>query len=702
MLDKLGNFIVKNKWYVVGVWIVLSGLIIGLGPKLADVTSNNQSSFLPNSYESVQAQNLAKKLFPRSNDATDIIVYKDTGGQPLNPSQLRDIQKITADINSSHLPHISGAVTTPLQLSPNKKVQLSQVSYSGNADDKSVINAAKTVRNKLAAETKGSALKAELTGQVATSYDTQGSFDKALKIVSIATIVLILILPAIVFRSPFIGLLPVLTVGLVYSVGSSLLAVAAKAFDFQISQQLSILFTVVLYGVGTDYILFLLFRYRERLRSGDHTPGAVAYALSRAAEAIASAALVVISSFFAMFFSKFGIFSTFAPGLVIMVSVMLLAALTLVPAVVAILGEKIFWPSKAWQSESMKPTISKRLGSLVARRPLWVSLAVIVVLAALALGSLGYKADFGSFSTPPSGSESAAAFKDLQSAFPAGALNPTLVFISSSEKLSQQKLGSLFTSLRHTPGVAAVLPPNVSSNGKDASISVILKDNPYSAAALNTVAGPLRTTAHSSGIKGQVLVGGLSSAFADVQAVTARDLKVIFPIAAAFIFVILALLLRSIVAPLYLLIAASLGFAATLGASVYIFTGIGSEAGLIFFLPIMLYVFVVAVGTDYNILTITRLREESRAGNDPRRAAELTVQHSSATVASAGLILAGTFISLLLARINFLTQMGSAIALGVALSAFVIAPLLIPSISALLGNAVWWPSRHKPAKSEDK
>jgi RND superfamily putative drug exporter len=246
-------------------------------------------------------------------------------------------------------------------------------------------------------------------------------------------------------------------------------------------------------------------------------------------------------------------------------------------------------------------------------------------------------------------------------------------------------------------GVAQSQPILLTADKHTGVINVTLSNNPYSSQALHNVAGPIRDAAHSVPLPdAHVYVGGVSSVLADVQAATNRDMRVVFPIAALFIFIILSLLLRSVVAPIFLLLSVSLGFTATLGLTTVLFTKIGSAAGLIFFLPIMLYIFVVAIGTDYNILTVTRLREEVREGNAPRRAADLTIEHSSATVASAGLILAGTFGSLLLARISLLTQMGSAIAVGVVLAAFVIAPIIIPSVSALLGYVIWWPGHSRP------
>jgi len=173
------------------------------------------------------------------------------------------------------------------------------------------------------------------------------------------------------------------------------------------------------------------------------------------------------------------------------------------------------------------------------------------------------------------------------------------------------------------------------------------------------------------------------------------------PAAAVIIFVILTVLVRSVLAPLYLLITTALGFTATLGGTVYLFQHILGQAGLIFFIPIMVYIFVVAIGTDYNILTMTRLREEVRGGLKPREASDLTIEHSSSTVASAGLILAGTFGSLALAGISLLSQLGFAVAFGIVLAAFCIAPLLVPSVAALLGYKVWWPG-HRPSADKNR
>jgi putative drug exporter of the RND superfamily len=223
---------------------------------------------------------------------------------------------------------------------------------------------------------------------------------------------------------------------------------------------------------------------------------------------------------------------------------------------------------------------------------------------------------------------------------------------------------------------------------------VTLKVDPESTTAVNTVKNGLRPQAHAAAPPGTyALVGGTTAVFADIQAAMNHDYSVVFPVAALIILVILMLLLRSLVAPWYLMVSVGLGFGATLGATVLVFQTLAGQAGLVFLLPVYMYLFVVALGTDYNILMIARLREQARSGIPPRQAAADAVRHAGPAIASAGLILAGTFASLTLAGNSILQQVGFAVAAGIALAAFVMAMFFSPSLTALVGNRAWWPSR---------
>lgn len=694
MMQALGNFIVKRRWWVLATWVVIAVCITAFAPKISDVTNSDQTSFLPSKYEAVQAQKIAEKSFPQSKDDVEILVVQRQDGGKLTAADQAEIQELATKLQAAGVDRVVAVQTSPQAVSKDGTAQTVQVVVSGEATgDQKDVTVTEAIRSKVKSIVEGSELKTGLTGNIAMNADSSSKFNNVEKIVTMATFLLVIILPGIIFRSPVAAFVPALAVTLVYMLAQSLIAIVAKTFNFNIDQSLSILFTVVLFGIGTDYILFLLFRYREKLRSGERGLDAVAFALSRAGEAILSAALVVAAAFAALGFSDFGIFKNLAPGLVICVLTMLAAVLTLIPAVVAIVGPKIFWPSKNWQKA--KPAkFSKRLGGLVAKHPGRVMSAALVLLLILAAGYPHFKTNYDFTSQQPQDTESAQAYAVVTEKFSAGAISPTQVYVVSDTPITQAQLATMTTELAKSPRVTIGGAPQLSKDGKTAEITVLLSGNPNANETLDYMKDSFRPAAHQAAPAGStVYVGGQTAAFADVRAAVNRDLAVILPAAAIIIFVILALLLRSLLAPLYLLLATALGYTATLGGTAYLFQDILGNPGLIFFIPIMVYIFVVAVGTDYNILTMTRLREEIGSGLKPRKAADMTIEHSSSTVASAGLILAGTFGSLALAGLNLFSQLGFAVAFGIVLAAFVIAPLLVPSIAALLGYKVWWPGQ---------
>jgi len=328
-----------------------------------------------------------------------------------------------------------------------------------------------------------------------------------------------------------------------------------------------------------------------------------------------------------------------------------------------------------------------------------MALASGVLLVALACGALFMHASYDVSGELPSNTQSAQATKQLESAFPAGALSPTQVYVTGSQPLSSAQLASLSARLKGVTGVAAVMPALLTKDGRAAVINVSLKAAPVSLPAMNA-AERLKDVAHAAAGTGQhALVGGESMGLADVRSASSHDYRVIFPVAALLILLILAVLLRSVLAPLYLLGGVALGFAATLGAAVIVFQGILGDPGIMFMLPMIVYLFVVAVGTDYNILLTTRLREEVVEGASAHDAAAMAVAHAGPTVAAAGVILAGTFASLMVTGVKLLSEMGFAVAAGILLVALVMAVTLVPSIATLLGSHIWWPG-HQVNRSQ--
>jgi len=685
---------------VIIAWVVVAAAVIGLAPKLTATT--DEAQFLPTHYESIKAMQVQQSAFPQGATPAAIIVFERADGSPLTDTDSTKVLAVGQTLSGDNIPNVQAIVPNP-QPSQNKLVQFLpvQMPQVTSASDKRQTDAVKALRDALPGALKGTGLTAGITGTAASQLDNEASSNKADAIIAIATIGLILVLLLIIFRSPIIALLPIITIGLVSQVATGLIGWANSLFDLKTDSSVSAMLIVVLFGVGTDYILFLMFRYRERLRAGDDSKTAMINAVSRVGEAIASAAGAVIIAFLALTLSTLGLFKSLGPALAIAVFTTLLAGLTLIPAIVSLLGTKVFWPSKAWKTEP-KGARFAAIGRSVGRHPARYAAAsggVLIILAAFAL-QFHPTFDLGGSSTSAK-SESVVWQNELLKGEPAGVTEPSDVYLRSDTgvPLTAEQLAVFAARLHTVPGVGAVADPKLNADKTVADITVELSSNPQGSAAIKTVKGPLRATAHAAAPAGTTAyVGGITSIFADIQAAVNHDYAVVFPVAAILIMIVLALLLRSLVAPWYLMISVGLGFLATLGATVLIFQKAQSESGLIFILPVIMYLFVVALGTDYNILMVARLREEAREGLSPRDAAAMSIRHAGPTVAAAGVILAGTFASLMLAGNSLLTQMGFAISFGIVVVAFVMALFLTPALTALIGRAAWWPGHGDSAK----
>jgi putative drug exporter of the RND superfamily len=689
MFAALGRFVVRRPWWVILAWLVAAVAVISLAPKLT--TSSDEASFLPSHYESIRASKVQQQDFPQQQNVGAIIVFHRADGKQLTAQDANDVKKIASDLTARKIPQVTAI--QPSGLSPNKRVETAVVAMPKlkNPEDTSEQDAVQTLRDDMKKVDLGD-LQSGITGSQAQALDQRESSQRASTLVGIGTVGIILILLLVIFRSPIIALLPIIVIGLVSPMATGLIGTANKVFDMKADSSVQQLLTVVLFGIGTDYILFLLFRYREALRAGEDAKGAMVHAVERVGEAITSAAGAVIVAFSALVLSSLAMFTSMGPALAIAVFVTLLAGLTLVPAIVSLLGTKVFWPSKRWQHEPQGAGFA-RYGRLLGRRPALLALGSTVVLAAAAAGALGYHANFDlASSSLPKDKESVVAMNELEKGFPAGTTDPTQVYLTSGHRLTATEQATFQTELSQVKGVGSVAPATVSPNGQAALYTVILSDPPASDAGLATIKDRLRPQAHRDAPAGtEALVGGTSAVYVDINKAVDRDYTVVFPVAGICIMVILGLLLRSLVAPWFLMLSVALGFGATLGATSLIFQHMEHQPGLMFMLPVIMYLFVVALGTDYNILMVSRLREEAREGLNPREAAATAVRHSGPTVAAAGVILAGTFATLMLAGNSTLTQMGFALSCGIAIAAFVMALVFTPSLTALMGHAAWWP-----------
>ena len=690
MFAALGKLVVRARWWVIAAWIVAAVVIAVAAPALQ--STQDQSEFLPGHYESVKALAVQQEAFPERGEIGAIVVFDREDGGQLTEADQAAVSSVAEELNTKSYDNLGTAAATPVSENGLVQAIFVQVKPGKNAFDPAAIEDARALRADVEPLTEGTDLRSGVTGPAAQSLDSQESSEKALAVVSIVTLLLIVVLLALIFRSVIACALPILTVALVGTTANGLIAMANEAFDLKADSSISVILFIVLFGIGTDYILFFLFRYREALRLGFDGRGAVSHSVERAGEAIASAGGAVIIAFMAMVLSSLSIFRSIGPALAIAVAMAVLAALTLVPAVVATVGPRaIAWPSKRWMVEPDSSRF-RAIGRSVAAHPVRYAVVSAGSLAVLSLFALGFNPTFNFSDSSTEQTESGQALITFEKGQPSGAADPTSVLLRSTDgrPLDDAALDTYATELGAADGVASAA---LADRTDDVAVfTVVLSDDPASDQALANVKGPVRDTAHSAAPDGtESFVGGTTSIFVDLNNAMARDYSVVFPVAAVLIMLILALLLRSLVAPVYLMLSVGLGFTASLGATVLVFQGLLGEQGLIFILPIYIYLFVVALGTDYNILMVARLREEAREGLEPRPGAAKAIEHAGPTVAAAGLILAGTFASLMFAEGTFFKSMGFSFSVGIALAAFVMALFLTPALTALIGHAAWWP-----------
>jgi RND superfamily putative drug exporter len=596
-------------------------------------------------------------------------------------------------------------------------------------------------------------LRVRLAGQVATNIANQGSSASAMTTIGMLSVLLIIVLLLVVLRSPLAALITLVPSVLALLISMRFIA-ALGAHGLQISSVTQVLLIILVLGAGTDYGLFLVFRFREELRAGHEPRAAVSRAVTRVGVSITASAGTVVLALLTLLFASFGLYRDLAVPLALGIAVMLLAGLTLLPALLAIAGRAVFPADHAGAGDN-PAGLWGRVAARLIRRPGRTLGAGVVVFLGLAAAVLGYRAaGLGGATTAPPGSAAAAGNALVARHFPQSSTDPaSLVFryakpiwadpqpvatgyavLRSSGQFTAlsgplnpngtQLTPASYARLHVLLGNPGSLPPaepaglRVSRGSYDAfraSAGLVSADGRTIEFQAGLTAGPEQSTAAADatpGIRAAVsraaarsgaMTSGLSSQAAgyyDVSSTSGRDMLRIVPIAALVIAVLLGLVLRSLVAPLYLIVSVALSYLAALGLTTLIVIDVAGQDGLIFLLPFLMFIFLLALGEDYNILMMTRIREE--ASRLPlRQAVVQAVERTGHTITSAGLILAGTFAVFAVAGGNMmggeLKAMGLGLALGILVDTFGVRTLLVPSIVVLLGRWNWWPSAVRPA-----
>jgi putative drug exporter of the RND superfamily len=449
--------------------------------------------------------------------------------------------------------------------------------------------------------------------------------------------------------------------------------------------------------VGTDYCLLLVSRYREELHRVQDKHEAMARALRRAGPALLASGCTVIAAMLVLLLADTGSTKALGPVSAIGVAAVLLAGLTLLPALLTAAGRGGFWPRRgaiAYRPEvdlEERAGIWRRFGDRVLRRPGLALAATTALFALFSLGLLAYKEDYSIGGFFKKSVESVDGFEVLGDSFPQGALAPTSILVQrEGGAATDADLAAARESVEGIDGVASVGEPQRSEDGAIGRIDVTFNDDPYSEAALARV-DTLRDRLSELPSGATALVGAGSAVQEDFNVAAANDLRVIVPVALLVITIILGILLQAVVAPLVLIATVMASFFGTLGLSIFFFIEVQGSAGVDASLPTFAFIFLVALGVDYTIFLMSRVREEART-HGTREGVLRALAATGPVITSAGLILAGTFAVLMSLPVTFAFNIGFMVAVGILLDTFIVRTIMVPAAVELLGDRVWWPS----------
>ncbi len=746
-----GRFVVRHKIAVIASWTLIAITCVFFMPSIGNAINSNDASLLPSSAPSVKALKLAK-TFGAENFSTVLVVVHQ-GGEPITARQEVYLTKVRSAI--AHLSQVQNVVDAGASSDGQAHLFIveSSASLFSSQNTASLVEKLNSVCQRLS---KGTSLQIDVAGEIADTVAAQiANQSKANEVEDISTI-LILLLLLVVFRSLLAPVLIFLPAAIAVIISQRLVAELPGA-GIQISDLTQILLIALVLGAGTDYGLFLGLRVREELRKSIEFHDAIVIAIRRVGESIAFSALTVMFALLCLLLAKFGMYQSLGIPLALSVGVMLLAGLTLTPALLALIGPRMFWPSRVGGKQGVEYRVSQRniwykTAKRVVQRP-----AITLLVGVAGFGSLAYLASY----SKPAGTEGALSAPSNSTAYigdqaftkhwPGVSESPTAIVVKLrnsiwnnaadldeiASKLAQSKLfvstlgplnpiGLPLTTTQLLSDHAILGPANqlaniepkndyvaplqyemyqatsqfISPDGRTIQFEASLSGGPpLSTGALRQIP-KLRALVNELGHKyGAVSTGvtGQTAAVYDVSVVSGSDFWRVVPVVILVIALLLGLMLKSIVAPLYLVASVTLSLFATLGVAVIIFMDIKHQGGVFFILPFTLFIFLLALGEDYNILLMSRIRDESTKGN-LREAIVRALGSTGSTISSAGLVMAGTFAVLAFSgdpgsSNAEVEQVGLILAIGILMDTFLVRSILVPSVVALLGRWNWWPSK---------
>ncbi len=719
----------RRRWVlplvVVIAWLAIGGPLGSFAGRLAEVQENDNAAFLPSAAESTEVME-AQAEFVGDEAVPAIVVWEDPAG--LDDADLERIADQAAGLSGIDLvdrdrilPPIGALEQSPEQLVSDDGQAIQLVLPISTSDSDQLQEVILDIRATVDGGTATDGMTAYVTGPAGILGDFTEAFGAIDGLLLVVALIVVLVILLAVYRSPLLPLVVLFSAVLALGTASAIVYALASTDRLDLNGQSQGILFILVVGAATDYALLLISRYREELREHESVVDAMRVAWRGAVAPIVASALTVVLGLLCLLLSDLTSLRGLGPVGAIGVAMSMVVALTFLPATLLLLGRAAFWPRRpTYASEHPQSRgIWGRVARMVGERPRRVWIAVSLVLLALAALAPQFE-DEGVPQTDVflTDVESVTGQDVLNAHFSAGSGDPTYVLVGQQDAAQASRI------IMATDGVAdqpvmpqGAAPPSAQGDRSEAGstsapddatvvdgqvlLQVTLTDQPDTAAAEATVE-QLRSDVDVVGT--DVLVGGTTALQLDALNTSVRDRNVVIPTILLVVFLVLALLLRSLVAPLLLIVANVLSFAATLGVAAMVFNHVFNFAGGDPSVTLIAFVFLVALGIDYSIFLMTRVREESLRG-DTRPAILKGLTVTGGVITSAGVVLAATFSALGVLPILFLAQIAFLVAFGVLLDTIVVRSLLVPALSYDIGRLIWWPgglastARHRKTRS---
>jgi putative drug exporter of the RND superfamily len=659
------------------LWAVAGAFLLPLAGKVGDITSTDAVQALPQDSEATRALVRERTAFPGADVPQAVVVYVRGGG-------ITAADRAAVDADRIAFAAVPGAGTVGAATqSADGRALLLTVPVAG--DSAAIEAAVGDIKGVLAAAPAG--LDTAVTGTAGAYADAAEAVGDAGTTLLYAAAGVVALILLITYRSPVLWLLPLISVGLASQLAGGTVYLLARYGGVTVTEDSSGIMVVLVFGAGTDYALLLIARYREELRRHADRWTAMAVAWRRSFPAILASAGAVVAALLCLLAGQMNDVRGLGPVAAVGIAVSFAVVVTLLPALLVLLGRWVFWPFvprcvPVGHATAVRHRGWLRLAAAIARRPRQVWLAAVLVLVALSSGVLGLRLGQSVEDMYTTEVGSVVGQRLVGEHFDDGASSPARIvaLAPSAEQVAAAAA---------VPGVAVVRAGEVSADGRWRRIQAVLADPPDSPAAEDTL-DRLRAAVHAVP-GGDALVGGPTAIQVDTERAASRDNKVLMPLILVVVFAVLVLLLRALVAPLLLAASVLLSYAAALGAAGLVYQVIG-HADLQPSMPLWGYLLLVPLGIDYTIFLMTRAREEvARVGNRAGVLSALTV--TGGVVTSAGVVLAATFSVLLVLPLVTAVHIGLVVSIGVLIDTFIVRTLLIPALAIDIGGRIWWPGR---------